>query len=126
MSPRRSSAANQPPTVAIRVIHEDHPAALPAILAIVGDILGVTAGLIQWNWLKLGAAFAAGTDPAGIIANAGLIDMLLKTAQVLLRPSFMRSSLPSMKVTPPLPTSYATESPGPTPIASRTLFGSVT
>jgi len=35
MSPRRSSAANQPPTVAIRVIHEDHPAALPAILAIV-------------------------------------------------------------------------------------------
>src|SRR5665647_3092258 len=39
--------------------------------------------------------------------GAGLIDMLLKTAQVLLRPSFMRSSLPSMNVTPPLPMSAA-------------------
>jgi energy-converting hydrogenase B subunit Q len=34
MSPRRS-AANTPPTVAIRVIHEDRPDALPAILAVV-------------------------------------------------------------------------------------------
>ncbi len=34
MSPRRA-AANQPPTVAIRVIHEDRPEALPAILAVV-------------------------------------------------------------------------------------------
>jgi energy-converting hydrogenase B subunit Q len=34
MSPRRA-AANQPPTVAIRVIHEDQPGALPAILAVV-------------------------------------------------------------------------------------------
>ncbi len=33
MSPRR--AANQPPTVAIRVIHEDRPEALPAIFAVV-------------------------------------------------------------------------------------------
>jgi energy-converting hydrogenase B subunit Q len=33
MSPRRGSAA--PPTVAIRVIHEDRPEALPAILAVV-------------------------------------------------------------------------------------------
>lgn len=64
-----------------------------AILAIVGDILGVTAGLIQWNWLKLGAAFAAGTDPAGIIANAGLIDMLETTFSsagfLLVGPSFL-------------------------------------
>jgi energy-converting hydrogenase B subunit Q len=34
MSPRRA-ASNQPPTVAIRVIHEDRPEALPAILAVV-------------------------------------------------------------------------------------------
>jgi energy-converting hydrogenase B subunit Q len=34
MSPRRA-AASQPPTVAIRVIHEDRPEALPAILAVV-------------------------------------------------------------------------------------------
>ena len=34
MSPRRS-AANRPPTVAIRVIHDDRPEALPAILAVV-------------------------------------------------------------------------------------------
>ncbi|MFH1474226.1 MAG: DUF5612 domain-containing protein, partial [Chloroflexota bacterium] len=34
MSPRRA-AASQPPTVAIRVIHEDQPTALPAILAVV-------------------------------------------------------------------------------------------
>jgi energy-converting hydrogenase B subunit Q len=34
MSPRRA-AANQPPTVAIRVIHDDRPEALPAILAVV-------------------------------------------------------------------------------------------
>jgi energy-converting hydrogenase B subunit Q len=34
MSPRRS-AASTPPTVAIRVIHEDRPEALPAILAVV-------------------------------------------------------------------------------------------
>jgi energy-converting hydrogenase B subunit Q len=33
MTPRR--AASQPPTVAIRVIHEDRPEALPAILAVV-------------------------------------------------------------------------------------------
>ena len=33
MSPRR--AASQPPTVAIRVIHDDRPEALPAILAVV-------------------------------------------------------------------------------------------
>jgi energy-converting hydrogenase B subunit Q len=33
MTPRR--AAHQPPTVAIRVIHEDRPEALPAILAVV-------------------------------------------------------------------------------------------
>src|SRR5450759_4172422 len=39
--------------------------------------------------------------------GAGLIDMLVKTAQVLLRPSFMRSSLPSMNFTPPLPMSAA-------------------
>src|SRR4030042_1410997 len=32
MSPRR--AANQPPTVAIRGIHEDRPQALPALLAV--------------------------------------------------------------------------------------------
>ena len=35
MSPRRTPAANRPPTVAIRVIHEDRPEALPAILAVV-------------------------------------------------------------------------------------------
>jgi len=34
MSPRRA-ASSQPPTVAIRVIHDDRPEALPAILAIV-------------------------------------------------------------------------------------------
>ena len=34
MSPRRA-ASSQPPTVAIRVIHEDRPEALPAILAVV-------------------------------------------------------------------------------------------
>ena len=33
MSPRRT--ASQPPTVAIRIIHEDRPEALPAILAVV-------------------------------------------------------------------------------------------
>jgi energy-converting hydrogenase B subunit Q len=33
MSPRR--AAHQPPTVAIRVVHDDRPEALPAILAVV-------------------------------------------------------------------------------------------
>jgi len=34
MSPRRATP-NEPPTVAIRVIHEDRPEALPAILAVV-------------------------------------------------------------------------------------------
>ncbi len=35
MSPRRAAAPNEPPTVAIRVIHDDRPEALPAILAVV-------------------------------------------------------------------------------------------
>ena len=38
MSPRRS--ASQPPTVAIRVVHDDHPAALPTILAVVAEAGG--------------------------------------------------------------------------------------
>jgi len=47
--------------------------------------------------------------------GAGLIDMLLKTAHVLLRPSFMRSSLPSMNFTPPLPMSAALTMRGESP-----------
>jgi energy-converting hydrogenase B subunit Q len=35
MSPRRTAAGSQPPTVAIRVTHEDRPGALPAIFAVV-------------------------------------------------------------------------------------------
>jgi energy-converting hydrogenase B subunit Q len=39
MSPRRG--ANQPPTVAIRVVHDDRPEALPAILAVVAAAGGI-------------------------------------------------------------------------------------
>ena len=61
MSPRRAAAANQPPTVAIRVIHEDRPGALPAILAVVAAAGGTVRTMSTVRRL---AADGDGSSPA--------------------------------------------------------------
>jgi len=62
-----------------------------AILAIVGDILGFIAGVIQLSWLKLSAGFAAGL--AGALSNAQLVEVLEYTFTsagfLLVGPSFI-------------------------------------
>ena len=60
MSPRRA-ATSQPPTVAIRVIHEDRPEALPAILAIVAAAGGTVRTMSTVRRL---AAEGGGGSPA--------------------------------------------------------------
>jgi len=61
MSPRRAAAANQPPTVAIRVIHEDRPGALPAILAVIAAAGGTVRTMSTVRRL---AADGDGSSPA--------------------------------------------------------------
>jgi energy-converting hydrogenase B subunit Q len=63
MSPRRA-ATSQPPTVAIRVIHEDRPEALPAILAIVAAAGGTvrTMSTVRRLGTDVGGAPAAETE----------------------------------------------------------------
>jgi len=47
-----------------------------AILALAGDIFGLTAGAIQLSWLRLSAGYAATGDLAGTLANAQLVEIL--------------------------------------------------